>query len=145
MSPGRTDPEVARRHLLALERAVEQLKRHRGKPLAELRANPDTLWAVERGLQLCAQNLLDLATHIVASSGRDVSDYASAIDELADLGALPKDFARQIRGIAGFRNVLVHAYLEVDPARVHEVLNRHLDDFSTFAAHVRRYFGRPVV
>ena len=79
MSPGRPDPLVIRRHLLALQRAVANLERHCGATTQELAANPDLAWAVERGLQLCAQNAIDLATHIAVSSGRDVPDYAAAM------------------------------------------------------------------
>ena len=75
------DPQglVIRRHLLALQRAVANLERHCGATTQELAANPDLAWAVERGLQLCAQNAIDLATHIAVSSGRDVPDYAAAM------------------------------------------------------------------
>jgi uncharacterized protein YutE (UPF0331/DUF86 family) len=138
MSPGEPDIAVVRRHLLALDTAMQRLRRHTGRPLADLRADPDTLWAIERGLQLCAQNALDIATHLTASAGRDTPDYASAIDALGELGVLPRDFARRFRGIAGFRNVLVHGYLAVDPGRLHELLNAGLDDFAAFAGHVER-------
>lgn len=96
---------------------------------------------MERGLQLCAQNALDIATHLAASAGRDAPDYASAIDVLGDIGVLPAGFALRFRGIAGFRNVLVHGYLGVDPARLHQLLNSGLGDLAEFArlveAHVR--------
>jgi uncharacterized protein YutE (UPF0331/DUF86 family) len=141
MSPGQYDPAVVRRHLLALDEAVQRLRRHAGQPLSRLHAEPDERWAVERGLQLCAQNVLDIATHLAASAGRDAPDYASAIDVMGDLGVVPAGFARRLRGIAGFRNVLVHGYLAVDPARLHELLNFGLDDFAEFArlveAHLR--------
>lgn len=133
MTPGQADPAVVRRHLLALDEAVQNLRRHAGRPLAALQADPDERWTVERGLQLCAQNALDIATHLAASAGRDAPDYASAIDVLGDLGVLPADFARRFRAIAGFRNVLVHGYLGVDLSRVHQLLNVGLDDFADFA------------
>ena len=142
MSPGKLDPAVVRRHLLALDAALARLRRHVGRPLAELAADPDATWAVERGLQLCAQNVLDLATHIAASSGRDVPDYAAALDALASLGVLPPEFVSRFRAVAGFRNVLVHGYLEVDPARVHAVLNERLDDFAEFARRVDELLAR---
>jgi uncharacterized protein YutE (UPF0331/DUF86 family) len=142
LSPGHLDKAVVRRHLLALDSALQRLRRHAGKPLAALAAAPDTLWAVERGLQLCAQNALDVATHLAASGGRDVSDYAAAIDALAALGVLTTDFAARFRAVAGFRNVLVHAYLDVDPARVHAVLNERLGDFEEFARRVQLYVER---
>jgi hypothetical protein len=120
MSPGQADAGVVRRHLLALDAAVQRLRRHAGQPLSALGASPDTQWAVER-------------------AGRDAPDYATAIDVLGELGVLPADFARRFRGVAGFRNVLVHGYLGVQLERVHELLNSGLDDFIRFAQHVERF------
>ena len=141
MNPGRLDGPLVRRHLRALDAAVTQLRRHAGKSVEALASDPDVLWTVERGLQLCAQNALDLAAHIATSRGRDVPDYGGAIDGLRDLGVLPAPFAARFRGVAGFRNVLVHAYLDVDLGRVHAALNHGLDDFVEFARHVERYLS----
>ncbi|HEX9639157.1 MAG TPA: DUF86 domain-containing protein [Acidobacteriota bacterium] len=139
MSPGQLDPELIRRHLYALDAAVCNLERHRGKPLEALAGDPDEAWAVERGLMLCAQNVLDIATHLAASAGRDATDYAAAIDQLAQLGVLPPEFAAHFRAVAGFRNILVHGYLKIDYGRVHELLNGRLSDFRKFAVHVERH------
>jgi uncharacterized protein YutE (UPF0331/DUF86 family) len=142
MSPGRVDAVVVRRHLMALDRAIAQLSRHAGRPIDALRTDLDEAWAVERGLQLCAQNALDVATHLAAAAAVDAPDYATAIDALAQLGILPSEFTSRFRAIAGFRNVLVHGYLEVDLARVHAVLNGHIQDFREFAAYVEAYLER---
>lgn len=142
MSPGQLDATVVRRHLLALDAALLRLRRHAGRPLPALRGDPDAQWAVERGLQLCAQNALDIATHLAASAGRDAPDYASALDVLGELGVLPAEFAARFRGVAGFRNVLVHGYLAVDHERVHQLLNSGLDDFVEFARHVESHLQR---
>ena len=141
MSPGRPDPETVRRHLAALDAALHRLRRHAQSPLEALRSNLDLLWTVERGLQLCVQNTLDVATHLVASAGHDAPDYASAIDQLAVLGILPLGFAKRLRAIAGFRNILVHGYLEVDVTRLPRVLSERLDDFVEFADHVERHLA----
>ncbi len=140
MTLGALDLALVRRHLAALDSAVQQLRRHAGRPIEALDER-DEAWAIERGLQICVQNCLDVATHIAATSGRDVADYATAIDRLAELGALPADFARRFRSVAGFRNVLVHGYLEVDRRVVHEVLNARLGDFADFARHVEDYLS----
>ena len=139
MSPGELDVAVVRRHLLALDRALQTLRHHQGRPLDALRSDREEQWVVERGLQLCSQNVLDIATHLAASAGRDVPDYATAIDNLAETGILPASFADRFRGVAGFRNVIVHGYLEVDLEVVHRVLNERLDDFAEFARRVNRH------
>jgi uncharacterized protein YutE (UPF0331/DUF86 family) len=141
MSPGLLDAELVRRHLLALDSAVSNLRRHAGRPPDALSSDVDEAWSVERGLLVCCQNVLDVATHLAAAAGRDAPDYATAIDHLGAMGVLPPPFAARLRGIAGFRNLLVHGYLAIDLARVHEILNERLVDFEEFAAHVRGYLS----
>jgi len=71
VSPGTVDAEVVRRHLMTLERPLANLRHHCGRPVNALR-DDDERWTVERGLQLCAQNALDIATHLAAGLGRGV-------------------------------------------------------------------------
>lgn len=139
MSPGRPDAALVRRHLLALDEVLQVLRRHQGVTAEELRADRERLWIVEHGLQLAAQNVLDVATHLAASAGRETPDYAAAIDRLGELGILPAEFAASLRGIAGFRNVLVHGYLDVDLDEVVELLGGRLDDFVRFARHIEEH------
>ena len=141
MTPGTTDTRIVRRHLLALRRAAEEFDRHAGKPIAAL-DDWDELRVVERGLQLCAQNALDIATHLAAGAGRDIADYASAIDSLAELGVLDRDFAKSFRSVAGFRNILVHGYLEVDLGILHHVLNTRLAEFGAFADSIEAHLDQ---
>ncbi len=142
MSPGDLDAALVRRHLLALDEALQNLRSHRGRSVEELKEDRDELWTVERGLQLCAQNAIDLATHIAVSAGRDVPDYASAIDRLAELGVLTPDFTARFRSVAGFRNVIVHGYLAVDVGMLHRLLNERLEDFAEFARSVESHLVR---
>jgi uncharacterized protein YutE (UPF0331/DUF86 family) len=141
MSPLRLDPATLRRHLLALDQALAHLQSLVGRDLQQLQTNTVERWAVERGLQICVQNVLDIATHLAASSGHDVTDYASSIDQLGALGIVPAALAHDLRPLAGFRNALVHGYLPIDVARVHAVLNQHLDQLRDFARHIERHLA----
>jgi uncharacterized protein YutE (UPF0331/DUF86 family) len=58
------------------------------------------------------------------------------------MGVLPRDFAMRFRGIAGFRNVLVHAYLELDRELLIELLNERLDDFRFFAERIQAHLAQ---
>lgn len=142
MTRGDIDREAVRRHLVALDTALQYLRRYQGTSTAALVADQELLWAVERGLQRCAQNVLDISTHLVAGAGRDTPDYATALDELGRLGVLPPEFVARFRGVAGFRNVLVHAYLEVDIELVRELLVDRLGDFVDYARYVEAYLAR---
>jgi uncharacterized protein YutE (UPF0331/DUF86 family) len=142
MTKGQADAAIILRHLAALREALGNLQRHAGRTAHELRASADLRWTVERGLQLCVQNVLDVASHLVAACGLDVPDYATAIDKLAQIGVLPAEFAGGLRALAGSRNVLVHGYLQVDLAIVERVLNEKLLDLEQFAAYVEAYLAR---
>ena len=139
MSPGEIDVQVVRRHLAALRESLRVLATRSGVSLEDLDTDTEERWMVERGLQLCAQNSLDIATHIAASRGRDVPDYASAIDELGRLGVLTDEFAQEFRSVAGFRNVVVHGYLDVDLDVLHALLHDRLGDFESFAVQIEAY------
>ncbi len=139
MSPGEIDVQVVRRHLAALRESLRVLATRSGVSLEDLDTDTEERWVVERGLQLCAQNSLDIATHIAASRGRDVPDYASAIDELGRLGVLTHEFAQEFRSVAGFRNVVVHGYLDVDLDVLHALLHDKLGDFESFAVQIETY------
>jgi uncharacterized protein YutE (UPF0331/DUF86 family) len=64
------------------------------------------------------------------------------VNRLGALGILRDAFVRRFRGIAGFRNVVVHGYPGVDPERVHDLLDSGLADFVAFAQHVESYLIR---
>lgn len=117
---------------------MTQLRSHAGRPLAAL-GELDEQWAVERGLQLAAQNAIDVATHIAIAVGRVPADYTAAFDALAETGVIPVDFAMRFRGVAGFRNVLVHGYLDIDEEIVHRATNAGLDDFAAYVRYVREW------
>ena len=139
MGPGEIDVQIIRRPLAALRESLQVLSTRSGVSLEGLDTDPEQRWIVERGHQQCAQNALDIATHIAASQGREVPDYVSAIDELGRLGVLDREFVREFRHVAGFRNELVHGYLDVDLDVLHSLLNERLGDFESFAGHVEAY------
>ena len=98
------------------------------------------MWAVERGLQLGAEILLDIGNHILSAQYGTTSDrYQDIIEQLASQGILDEGLHQRLRGLAGFRNILVHDYLRLDPDRVEEALAQAPQDFDDFARAIRRW------
>ena len=90
MTPGLPDPRVVDRHLIALRRTLAFLRRHSEVSVDVLDADVDRRLAIERGLQLCAQNALDIAGHIGSALGLDPDTYGAAIACLVegDIGSV---------------------------------------------------------
>ncbi len=135
--------EAICRRLDTIRHAVERLRAHRDVPLGEYLADEDEQWIVERGLQRAAEAVLDVCSQMAAALHLPApQDYAESVDRMALAGVLPPDFVATFRKMAGFRNVLVHGYLDLDPRIVHATLQEHLDDFLRFARLVAAYLPR---
>ncbi len=94
---------------------------------------------VEHTLQLAIQAAIDVASHVVSDERLGEPETNRALFEiLARHGWLPADLAMQLGNMAGFRNILVHGYAEVNLAVVRDVLAYHLDDLGAFVAELRQ-------
>jgi uncharacterized protein YutE (UPF0331/DUF86 family) len=94
----------------------------------------------EHNLQIAIQAALDVGSMILADQAVMLpSGYKDIFPKLAEIGVLPPDFAEKLVGMAKFRNVLVHLYLEVDLQRVYRYLQENLDDFEIFARYVSEW------
>ncbi len=93
-------------------------------------------------LQRAIQAALDMAQHVVTSERWGIPDsLAGTFDILGQRGVLPPELAARLRGMIGFRNVIVHEYRELDPRILERVLAKHLDDLRGFVKHVVARFA----
>ena len=127
--------------LKELDRYLKQLERYKGITVAELEIDLDKTWIVERGLHLSIQILLDIGNHLLAAEGITVERYVDIFIRLAELGVIPLEFAERIKGMAGFRNILVHEYARVDLNKLIEVLNTSLSDLREYARYIMVYIS----
>ena len=109
------------------------------KKKEELFKDPYFQDIIERNLQVAAQSVIDIANRIISLDALEKPrDYYEAILILGQAGILPSDFAQKLAPMAGFRNILVHDYLEIDWNEVYSNL-QHLDDLETFMRHVKNW------
>jgi len=122
-----------------LKECLQKLEPLRAKSLEELLDDPYLQDIVERNLEVAAQCCLDIANRIISlEAARKPRDYYEGIIRLGEIGVLPADFARHFAPIAGFRNILVHEYLDLDWDEIYANLQT-LDDIYVFAEWVRRW------
>ncbi|MBI3460313.1 DUF86 domain-containing protein [Candidatus Acetothermia bacterium] len=128
------DTRVIQARLKKLDECYQSLERFRVISLEEYLQNGDTQAIVERRLQLAIQACLDIANYLIAHRQLKVpDDERDLFAVLAEAGIISMELARRMRGMINFRNILVHAYLEIDPALVHKHLTERLADLDEFA------------
>ncbi|MGD8794863.1 MAG: DUF86 domain-containing protein [Anaerolineae bacterium] len=97
----------------------------------------------ERDLQLAIQATIDVASHVVAADfSQRPTGYREVIQILGDEGVLPQDLADRLAAAAGFRNILIHEYVDVDLDIVYDRLQHGLDDFRQFSRCMVEYLRR---
>ena len=136
------DPEVVRRRLQKLDEYLAVLEQSRGYSLAEFLAEPERYGAAERFLQLAIETLSDLGNHVIADEALgSVETYGDIPRLLALAGVVDDALADQWTRMIGFRNILVHEYLDIDRSTVYQVLQEELGDLRE----LQRVFARYLV
>lgn len=130
------DRETVERRLLKLEQYLRRLRELSKVSLDAYMKDQILRDSAERNLQLAAQVCIDIGNHVIADRGyRAPYGYGDIFSVLMEEGLLPKELAGTMRQIAGFRNILVHDYLEIDSKIVYESLKK-VDDFKKFVEYV---------
>lgn len=132
-----TDRDLVEKKLARIVTCVAELRR-----LARPEAIQDDVREerfVEHTLQLATQAALDVASHIVSdeSLGEPQSNR-ELFHILARAGWLEPALAERLALMAGFRNILVHGYDDVDLTVVVDVVRNRLGDLLLFVDAVQR-------
>ena len=135
------DREVVRRRLRQIDQRVGALREIARRSHEAFLSDYGLQAAAERHLQVAIQATLDIALHVLAEdSAQTPDDYGSAFALLAQEGVIPGSLAERLRPAAGLRNILVHAYLDVDPRQLLLHLD-DVDDLTEFARHIEYYIA----
>lgn len=128
------DPHVLSSRLSALEGYLVELRTFRRFPRTEFAREPALHHLAERYLHLACECALDLAHHVIAQLGlRQPTNYRDAMVILAEERLLTEDLSLRMQRWMGFRNVLVHFYVDVDHGRAWDAIGHDLEDLAAYA------------
>lgn len=121
--------EVVRKRLGKLDEYLAILHGLRGYTYQEFMASPERYGSAERFLQLAIEVLTDLGNHVIADLRLGTVEWYSDIPRLLhEAGYMTAEMRENWTRMIGFRNVLVHDYLDVDRRLVFEILQQRLGD-----------------
>ncbi len=135
------DEKIVRK-LSFMQKSVSYLKSVDSRS-NELETNYEMRSAAERNFQLVIESAIEIGEIIISEEGFErPKDYETVFLILGKEGIIPEDFAKEFAQAAGFRNVLVHMYEEVNIDILHMFLTERLEDFDEFARYVAQYLNR---
>jgi uncharacterized protein YutE (UPF0331/DUF86 family) len=123
-----------------INRSINRLKKLAALSRTEFALNPDNYAIAEHHLRRALESLFDIGRHIMAKQGLGHPvDYQSILLTLAKENIIPEKFAAKIKGMAGYRNRLVHGYAEVTPDEMHNIIKYRLVDFEDFCRYILKF------
>jgi uncharacterized protein YutE (UPF0331/DUF86 family) len=133
------NPDVLHRRLTKLDEYLDYLESAQRYSYREFVDDPEHRRAVERVLHLSVEALTDMASHVVADDDLGSVEQAGDLPDIfAEHEYVDENLASTWKDMIGFRNVLVHDYVDIDSERVYDVLQNRLDDIRR----LRRVFGQ---
>lgn len=133
------DPDRVRTKLGKLEGYLRGLQEKQDASRDAYRRDRDLQDIVERRFEKAIQASLDIAAHVVAAEGfREPENYGDLFDILGEEDVLSPSLSNEMVEMAGFRNVLVHEYADIQDDRVYDHL-QNLDRFRKFAEAIQRF------
>lgn len=128
------DREIFSRRLEALHGYLEKLKAFLDADEEEFVREPALHDLAERYLHLAVEACLDLANHWISDRALPTPDAnRDTFTTLERASELSPELAEKLRGWAGFRNILVHEYLEIDHSIAYRAIHDELGDLDRFA------------
>ena len=125
--------EVVLNRLDHLKRNLEYLKGLRNYKKEEFSNDPDIYLRYERALHLAVEAVIDLGNHIIADQGlRTPESNRDVFKILAEHNYLEKDISESLMKMAGFRNILVHDYLDLNRELEYEIMKNNIQDIEIF-------------
>jgi uncharacterized protein YutE (UPF0331/DUF86 family) len=116
-----------------VRKASDSLYEYARLPEKEILSNKTTLNAVKYNFIVAIQAVIDICHHIVARlAGKVPDEYGECFLMLKDMEYIDQDHAIKLKSMAGFRDILIHLYHEVDDRRVIKHLKEDtyvIDDF----------------
>ena len=122
--------EVVRKRLNKLDEYLSTLSNLQRYSFEEFIADPEHYGSAERFLHLAIEAITDIGNHVIADLELGiVNSYRDIPAILSDKEYINHDLEEKWVRMIGFRNTLVHEYIDIDRKIVYDVLQKHVDDF----------------
>jgi uncharacterized protein YutE (UPF0331/DUF86 family) len=99
--------------------------------------------AVERASALAAEIIIDIMSHLLASEQNCYPEtYEETIELSSNKSLISEDLYKKIKGLGGYRNILVHEYLGLDYDEVHKHFKKLIGAIPKFQEEILRYMDK---
>jgi uncharacterized protein YutE (UPF0331/DUF86 family) len=125
-------------HLRELDESLKDWQRYQDISLEDLKKDRDKRNMVLHAMLVSIQAAIDIATNLIAKEGLGKPmTYRETFEILGHAGLIQEELAEELSDLAGFRNVLVHIYWQLDLDQVYGVLQNDLKTLKSFLQKIK--------
>ena len=133
------DPQIIKLRLDKILTSIEILKKTSDLSIEAFLKDRIIQLATERSLQIAAQSVIDISTHLVAHNHWGTpKSYKDSVDIISKNGVIDSNLAARLIDLVKLRNVIIHVYLEIDPKIVHKSAEYSVDDLKKFIEAIKK-------
>lgn len=137
MTPITPDRGVVQQRLRLVRELLNDLEHYREFTGPDLSGDRDSRYIVERILTLLVEVAASLNSHLSsATSGSAPATYRESFTAAAEAGWFGSDLAAALAPSAGLRNILTHAYGDVDLELVARAIPLALEHYATWVTEI---------
>lgn len=123
-----------------IDNDVEFLQEFKGMSEDDFLGSYKNVQAAKYSLLEISEACIDIGHHIIAAKGFGRAEkYRDIFHILSERGVLDPALASRLGDMAGFRNLLVHSYGNIDNIHVLEIINSELGDVLEFEKVILQY------
>ena len=123
-----------------IDNDIEFLQEFEGMDEDDFLSSYKNIQAAKYSLLEISEAYIDIGHHIIASKGFGRAEkYRDIFHILSERGVLDQTLASRLGDMAGFRNLLVHSYGNIDNIHVLEIINSELGDVLEFEKVILQY------
>jgi uncharacterized protein YutE (UPF0331/DUF86 family) len=140
VTPRRLDPATVASKLRAMRRLLDELDRLGPVDAGRFAREYGTQLIVERVVSQLVDLAAGINAHVLAAeTGAVPADVRRSFAAAAAAGLIREDLAAELAPSAGLRDVLVHAYLDLDVARLVAAVPLATEQYGEYVRQVARW------
>lgn len=137
------DKETIENKLKKLDEVINKLeqckKASREDFMIDFRISDSTMHNLVQGIEI----IVDIGNHILSEVFHvRAEEYAEVIKKLGETKIVSPDFAKENIEMARFRNLIIHAYEEIDLNKVYQNLQKAPEIFRKFAKSYQKFLDK---
>ena len=130
-------------HLRELDESLKDWVRYQRYSLDDLRTDRDKRNMILHAMLVSIQAAIDISNHLISQKGlKRPATYREGFDILAQAGLISQELAADLSDLAGFRNVLVHIYWDLNLDEIYSILQNDLKTLRSFRDEIKELLNK---